>query len=64
MSDLRNNRFGQFFSECHLALQRYVQRFVGSKERADEIVQEAFSPDVRAGRSRADSEGVSVYDRA
>jgi RNA polymerase sigma-70 factor (ECF subfamily) len=42
MSDSSNQLFARLFSESHAALRRYVRRFVGSTETADEIVQEAF----------------------
>jgi len=42
MSDSRNDLFARLFFESRAALRRYVRRFVGSREIAEEIVQEAF----------------------
>lgn len=42
MLNSRNDLFCTLFSETRTALRRYVQRFVGSRETAEEIVQEAF----------------------
>jgi len=42
MSSSRAHRFAQLFLESQVALRRYVQRFVGSRESAEEIAQEAF----------------------
>ncbi len=42
MSDAVKDVFERLFSESRDPLRRYVQRLVGSKETADEIVQEAF----------------------
>jgi RNA polymerase sigma-70 factor (ECF subfamily) len=42
MSDAGKDVFARLFSESRDALRDYVRRFVGSKETADEIVQEAF----------------------
>src|ERR1700675_1575642 len=38
----RTEDFTKLFAESRQALQRYIQRFVGSSETAKEIVQEAF----------------------
>lgn len=43
MSDPRHDPFSRLFSESGGALRRFVRRLVGSKETADEIVQEAFT---------------------
>jgi RNA polymerase sigma-70 factor (ECF subfamily) len=42
MSDAGKDVFERLFSESREALRHYVRRFVGSRETADEIVQEAF----------------------
>lgn len=42
MSDSRNDLFERLFSESRHALRRYVRRYVGAGETAEEIVQEAF----------------------
>jgi len=42
MSDSRNELFTRLFSETGAVLRRYVRRFVGSSDTAEEIVQEAF----------------------
>src|SRR5258706_1309416 len=42
MLNTRDALFTQLFAETRAALRRYVRRFVGSRETADEIVQEAF----------------------
>jgi len=42
MRDARNDFFASLFLESRSALRRYVRRFVGSRETAEEIVQEAF----------------------
>lgn len=42
MSDAGKDAFTRLFSDSREALRHYVRRFVGSKETADEIVQEAF----------------------
>jgi RNA polymerase sigma-70 factor (ECF subfamily) len=42
MSDSRNRFFTRLFFETRPALRRYIRRFVGSNETAEEIVQEAF----------------------
>lgn len=42
MSDSRNDLFERLFSESRAALHRYVRRYVGAGETAEEIVQEAF----------------------
>lgn len=41
-SKLPNDVFAHFFAESQSALKRYVQRFIGSRDTAEEIVQEAF----------------------
>ena len=41
-SEPRTENFTKLFAESRQALQRYIQRFVGSSETAKEIVQEAF----------------------
>src|SRR5579862_8910238 len=42
MSDSRHDAWRRLFSESHRALRRYVRRLVGSREAAEDIVQEAF----------------------
>ena len=42
MSDSRPDGLARLFSESQRALRRYVRRLVGSKEAAEDIVQEAF----------------------
>jgi RNA polymerase sigma-70 factor (ECF subfamily) len=42
MSDWRDELLGKLFIESHLALRRYVRRFVDSGETAEDVVQEAF----------------------
>jgi RNA polymerase sigma-70 factor, ECF subfamily len=42
MTSSRNDFFAQLFSESREVLQRYIRRLVGSRETAEEIVQEAF----------------------
>lgn len=42
MSNSRDDLLGRLFSESHRALRRYVRRLVGSRETADDVVQEAF----------------------
>ena len=42
MAEFRNITFAQLYSESRAALRRYVLRLTGSREVADEIVQEAF----------------------
>ncbi len=42
MPDSRDDLLGRLFSESHRALRRYVRRLVGSRETADDVVQEAF----------------------
>lgn len=42
MSDAHHEIFTRLFAETREALRRYVRRFVGSRDMADEIVQEAF----------------------
>jgi len=42
MAETRNELYARLFSESQAALRRYVRRFVGSGETAEEIVQEAF----------------------
>jgi RNA polymerase sigma-70 factor (ECF subfamily) len=42
MSDAGKDMFERLFSESREALRHYVRRLVGSRETADEIVQEAF----------------------
>ena len=42
MSDSRNELLAGLFSGSHRALRRYVRRLVGSRETAEDIVQEAF----------------------
>lgn len=42
MSQSYDEWLGQLFSESHRALRRYVRRLVGSREAAEDVVQEAF----------------------
>jgi RNA polymerase sigma-70 factor (ECF subfamily) len=42
MSDSRNDLLTKLFSESNRALRQYVRRLVGSRETAEDIVQEAF----------------------
>jgi len=42
MPESRNVFYARLFAESRAALRRYVRRFVGSGETAEEIVQEAF----------------------
>ncbi len=42
MSNAHDDLFGRLFSESHWALRRYVRRLVGSREAAEDVVQEAF----------------------
>jgi RNA polymerase sigma factor (sigma-70 family) len=42
MADSRADLLGRLFSESRPALRRYVRRLVGSRETADDVVQEAF----------------------
>jgi RNA polymerase sigma factor (sigma-70 family) len=42
MSDTRLDLISKLFSDSQRALQRYVRRLVGSRESAEDIVQEAF----------------------
>jgi len=42
MSNSRANLLGRLFCETRPALRRYVRRLVGSREMADDVVQEAF----------------------
>jgi RNA polymerase sigma factor (sigma-70 family) len=42
MPESRNELYARLFSESRAALCRYVRRFIGSGETAQEIVQEAF----------------------
>jgi RNA polymerase sigma-19 factor, ECF subfamily len=42
MSDLHKDLLARLFSESRGALRRYVRRLVGSRENAEDIVQEAF----------------------
>jgi len=42
MSNSRADLLGRLFSESRPALRRYVRRLVGSRETADDVVQEAF----------------------
>jgi RNA polymerase sigma-70 factor (ECF subfamily) len=42
MSDSHTSVFSKLFAESHEALRRYVRRLTGSRESAEDIVQEAF----------------------
>ena len=50
-SESRTEVFTQLFAESRQALLSYIRRFVGSKETAKEIVQEAFLRTYRQGES-------------
>jgi RNA polymerase sigma factor (sigma-70 family) len=59
----RNTPFSKFFSETHTALRRYVQRFVVSRESAEEIAQEAFLRTYEQG-DRVDSPRAFLFSTA
>lgn len=42
MTDSRDDLLGRLFSDSRRALRRYIRRRVGSREAADDLVQEAF----------------------